>query len=114
MHNYDIKYEPSTPFSSAVIIVASLIGTLMMQPDVGQVPQLDLSILLRSPVRVEESSNTFGQHANSFTGEYENQISMFEENIASFYAQFLGMQEPLGKEFEEVLYNNLWDLLVHT
>ncbi len=114
MDNYDIKHEPNTSFGSAVVIAASLIGTLMMQQDVGHGSQLDVSLLLRPPVRIEETSNTFGQHVNSFTGEYENPIFRFEENIASFYAQFLGMQEPLGKEFEEVLYDNLWDLFVHT
>ena len=26
------------------------------------------------------------------------------------YRKLLSMQEPLGKEFERVLYDNLWDL----
>ena len=114
MDNYDFKYEQGTSFGSAIVIAASLIGSLMMQPDIGQASQRDISLLLRPPAIIEESSNTFGQHVNSFTGEYENQIFSFEENVASFYTQFLGVQEPLGKEFEEILYNNLWDLLVHT
>lgn len=114
MNNYDIKYESGTSFGSAVVIAASLIGTLMMQPDVGQSTQRDISLLLRSPVKIEESSNTFGQCTNSFTGEYETPILGFEENVTSFYAQLLAMQEPLGREFEEVLYDNIWDLLVRS
>jgi hypothetical protein len=112
MDNYDIKHEPGTSFGSAIVIAASLIGTLMMRPDVGQTSQRDISLLLSSPVKIEESSSTFGQYTNSFTGEYETPILSFEENVASFYAQLLTMQEPLGREFEEVLYDNLWDLLV--
>jgi len=38
----------------------------------------------------------------------------FEETVASFYEQFLTMQEPLGKEFEQVLHDNLWNLIVRT
>jgi hypothetical protein len=114
MDNYDIKYEPGTSFGSSIVIAASLIATLMMGPEAGQSSLSDVSLLLCPPVKVEHNSNTFGHHTNLFTGEYENQIFNFEENVASFYAQLLAIQEPLGKEFEEVLYDNLWDLLVHT
>ena len=36
----------------------------------------------------------------------------FEEKIADFYADLLFKQEPLGEEFEKVLYENLWDLYI--
>jgi hypothetical protein len=30
--------------------------------------------------------------------------------ISNFYASLLEQSEPIGREFEEVLYGNLWDL----
>ena len=38
--------------------------------------------------------------------------SEFESYLADFYKALLESQEPLGPEFEAVLYENLWDLLV--
>jgi hypothetical protein len=114
MDNYAIKHESNTSFGSTMVIAAGLIGSLMLKPDVGQISQADISLLWRPPVRIEEISKTFGKYTNSFTGEYENLSVSFEESIASFYAQLLTMQEPLGKEFEQVLYDNLWDLIVRT
>ena len=35
-----------------------------------------------------------------------------EEIISEFYSLLLSKQEPLGPEFETVLYGNLWDLYV--
>ncbi len=36
----------------------------------------------------------------------------FEESISEFYKKLLAKQEPLGVEFETVLNDNFWDLLV--
>lgn len=113
MNNYAIKHESNTSFGSAMVIVAGLVGSLMLQPDVGQISP-DISLLRGPSVIKEEISKTFGKYTNSFTGEYENPSVSFEETIASFYAKFLSTQEPLGKEFEQVLYDNLWDLIVRT
>jgi len=113
MNNYAIKHESNTSFGSAIVIVAGLVGSLMLKPDVGQISS-DISLLRRPSVRIEEISKTFGKYTNSFTGEYENPSVSFEETIASFYAKFLTTQEPLGKEFEQVLYDYLWDLIVRT
>jgi len=42
-------------------------------------------------------------------GDYQgnDQIVML---VSNFYSQLLVKQEPLGNEFEKVLYDNLWDL----
>lgn len=32
------------------------------------------------------------------------------DHVTSFYAKLLSSQEPLGVEFEKVLYDNLWEL----
>lgn len=115
MNDYAIKQESSTSDSTAIGVARLMVGTLLvMQLGVGQGQETDISLTRRPPVRIEEISKTFGQHTNSFTGDYEIQSVSFEETVASFYAQFLAAQEPLGKEFEQVLYDNLWDLLVRT
>ena len=47
-----------------------------------------------------------------FTGMYNNYSSDFDAAISHFYAELSARQEPLGKEFEKVLYDNLWELYV--
>jgi hypothetical protein len=114
MSNYSVKQASSTVAGSAIVTVGLMGALLMAQLGVGQSSQPDISLLRHPAVRIGEISKTFGQYTNSFTGEYENPSISFEETITSFYAQFLTKQEPLGKEFEQVLYDNLWDLLVRT
>ena len=62
----------------------------------------------------EQTPKTFGQYTSAFTGEDEYLSPHFEENVAAFYAKLLKEQEPLGKEFEQVLHDNFWDLLIRT
>lgn len=40
-------------------------------------------------------------------------MSEADNRIADFFRHLAAKQEPLGKEFEEVLNANLWDLYVH-
>lgn len=37
-------------------------------------------------------------------------VDNFEQVIHDFYSELLAHQEPLGEQFEAVLFNNLWDL----
>ena len=34
------------------------------------------------------------------------------EELEEFYLRLLESQEPLGEEFEKILYENIWDLYV--
>jgi hypothetical protein len=66
---------------------------------------------------VPQNSGTYSQFQsmflqNMFTGEPKKFSSDFESTISGFYAALLAKQQPLGKEFEKVLYDNLWDLYV--
>ena len=54
-----------------------------------------------------KSYTTYG---NFITGEYYQIRYNFEESVSNFYAKLLSNQEPLGADFEKVLYDNLWDL----
>ncbi len=115
MNDYTINQETNTSGAIAIIIGAGLLlGSF--GPILGDGPNSknDIASLVRSPVKIEKSSRTFGQYSNQFTGEYESLDLSFEDKLASFYAQLLAKQEPLGKEFEQVLFDNLWDLLVRT
>jgi hypothetical protein len=121
MDNYAVLQASSTPANSAVIIQPSLslglAGALLIaQLSVGQnpAPAPSMSNPRHSQVRILQNSPTFGRYTNLFTGEYEHSKFNFEGSIASFYAQLLSKQQPLGKEFEQVLHDNLWDLLVST
>jgi len=45
-------------------------------------------------------------------GQYriEESDKEFVETVSSFYASLSSKQEPLGRDFEKVLNENLWDL----
>jgi len=49
-----------------------------------------------------------------FATAYQSQTVDFEGAITAFYASLLARQQPLGKEFETVLYDSLWDLYVRS
>lgn len=53
---------------------------------------------------------TVGQHQNTFTGAYSHRKRDPEDAINEYYSGLLTKQEVLGKEFEKVLHDNLWDL----
>jgi hypothetical protein len=108
MNKRDIQQASSTSDGIAIIVVL-----LMTQSAVGQHPKSNICLPEYPPIRIEENSKTFGQYTNSFV-EHKHLGVSFEETVASFYEQFLTMQEPLGKEFEQVLHDNLWNLIVRT
>jgi hypothetical protein len=56
---------------------------------------------------------TIGQYGNLFVSADVSQID-FEGAVAAFYSTLLAKQEPLGSEFEQVLYDNLWELYVRS
>ena len=53
---------------------------------------------------------TFDSFRGSITGQYDLNPIKFEQSVGNFYARLLSSQEPLGAEFEKVLFDNLWDL----
>ena len=55
-------------------------------------------------------SATFDFFRGGITGQYDLTPLHFEQVVGNFYARLLSSQEPLGVEFETVLFDNLWDL----
>ena len=49
------------------------------------------------------------QYNSAIRDDYQGS-AQFEIAVSNFYARLLSSQEPLGIEFEKVLYNNLWEL----
>ena len=48
---------------------------------------------------------------NILTGYYPSSVeTTFEAVVTSFFQELSSNQEPLGSEFERVLFENLWDL----
>ena len=53
---------------------------------------------------------TFDSFRGGITGQYDLNPLHFEQVVGNFYARLLSSQEPLGVEFEKVLFDNLWNL----
>lgn len=62
------------------------------------------------PYTSSGSGATFDTFRGTVSGQYDRSAVKFEQAVGNFYAQLLLHQEPLGAEFEKVLYDNLWDL----
>jgi hypothetical protein len=60
---------------------------------------------------LDQSSSTTSEQ-NYLVGQYRIKESdkEFVETVFSFYASLSSKQEPLGRDFEKVLNENLWDL----
>jgi hypothetical protein len=59
------------------------------------------------------SPSTYGEHAGLFSASGLAAIAVAASSIDSFYADLLIKQERLGKELEQALFENLWDLYAH-
>jgi hypothetical protein len=109
MTNYCTKQESETSAGTyrlnlfPLLLVAGLTAQ-SLQPIPSNIP----------PYTITESSKTFGLLENIFTGDYEDATSDFERSMTAFYASLLEKQEPLGKEFEDVLDENRWNLYVRS
>jgi hypothetical protein len=94
--------------ASAVLTAGLLMAGLAPSSQFAQQP-LDYR-----EYKTHHQPSSFGQLPNMFTGAYDQCDLGFEATLAQFYSKLLAKQEPLGKEFETVLYDNLWDLYVRT
>jgi hypothetical protein len=90
------------------VVAAALVAASLAFASSGQpIPQVQTANLLERP-------GTVGQFGNVFARSYDQENHEFEEAIARFYSELLAEQEPLGREFEQVLYTNLWTLYVRS
>lgn len=108
--SYRFDHTPSTNSSSIVCVLglgpAVLLTGMLLAPTLNEVGVTRRYDRYTAPI-----NGTYSALQNAFTGEYTKQKTLdFEGLVTEFYAALLGQQEPLGAEFEKILYENLWEL----
>src|SRR5437870_813488 len=104
MSNYFIQTQPDT--CGTLSLPKGLICSVMLAGLAHQVqePQNTLSLLHPHSVKLQETSQTFGQFSNAFTGLYELSNPDFGKALGAVYSNLLARQESLGQEFEKVFF----------
>jgi hypothetical protein len=111
MLSYSFDHTPSTNSSSTVCVPALGAAVLLTGMLLASIPSESTAPHRIDRYDVPQLNGTFSQLQNPFTGEYTKQSDFdFAGSLTTFYATLLGQQEPLGAEFEKVLYDNLWEL----
>lgn len=113
MTSYSLRQESGTSASGAATINSLLIKP-MLYAGIIAAPLLPHAALFNKAYSINETPKTFGQLSSPFSGAFENSTADFEDVVATFYASLLNNQQPLGKEFEDVLNANLWDLYIRS
>jgi hypothetical protein len=102
---YHLEQRPSTAGSAAYVLLVAGLALVAQQP----MPRATFPA-----VTAVVRPSTIGQYGDLFASAYQSQTVDFEGAITAFYATLLAKQQPLGKEFEKVLYDNLADLYVRS
>lgn len=107
---YELRYgQSSSTFS--YVLMAGLVAAQLMQSNPAHSERANHSSgSLRGIYSATGNTNTFSTYGNPLSGAYEVGSYDFEFAVSGFYSRLLEGQEPLGAEFEKVLYDNLWDL----
>lgn len=108
MLNY--RHEQTPPTLAQIAIVSA--SLMVSMPTFASATRTDIRSERHAvPYSIIASSSSYGPVATSIkelTGDVSE--SDFIGSITKFYASLLERQQPLGAEFERVLYDNLWDL----
>lgn len=110
-----IRYEQSQTTSySGLMSAAVLAGTMISGYPSNLLAEGLTSHQNRHACEVifvtKSNKQTFSRYSSPITGEFITATVTFEQAVSNFYARLMVNQEPLGAEFEKVLYENLWDL----
>jgi hypothetical protein len=106
----EIRYSQGASTFSSVLAVGLIAAQLLNSPfETNTDDQLAIP-LTQDIYSIRGSKYTFNSYGNPITGDYESAPIGFEQKVGNFYGRLLASQEPLGPEFEKVLYENLWDL----
>jgi hypothetical protein len=109
---YVYQAYPTFPFQ-LIPENAQLFGGLPIFSSPSSTCELpSLHLLSSQYVDIEKSQESYGPLSNPFTGEFESKAISFEHEIAGFYAKLLSSSQRLDPDFEEILYENLWDLYI--
>jgi len=109
MNSYSTKQASLTACN--IVVYGLLASQGLAHADASATPDAATHGLSLHSYETLANTPSFGRFG-SFN--YGNQLQAidqeFVEIVSNFYAQLLENQEPLGQEFEQVLYDNLWDL----
>lgn len=109
MNNY--LTEQSSWSTSNVVIYGMLATQLLATGTAQAIQPADEQKLVQQPYEVHASPSSYDQLSGVTYDAHER--STDEQLIAAvsgFYSNLLENSEPLGREFEQVLNENLWDL----
>jgi hypothetical protein len=104
----DISNKQASGTFSQLVVIAGLFAAQAFPPlaEEGVVAKRNMHL----PYLSNCTQATFDLYSNPITGNYTPAKSTFEQKIGNFYAKLSAKQEPLGADFEKVLYDSLWDL----
>ncbi len=109
MSEISYSHQRSSTFSQ-VVIAGIMAAQVLHAVPTHNVAAEHHKPLLRDAYSLEGNKATYNSYSAPITGEYTFAPDGFEQSVGDFYARLLGSQEPLGAEFEKVLYENIWDL----
>jgi hypothetical protein len=110
MNNFGLnQYSSSGSFDlSGLFAMFHLASEKDISDDIART--MSNPLFMPVPYRLFATPATFDQCRTILMGEYRQERTRFENDIAGFYAKLLTNQESLEDSFEKVLYSNLWDL----
>lgn len=106
---YTSQVSKTASYISAGLIVASMlpVKTLVQIEPVTSVrdrPYLTL------PADSIPFASAYNKYVVSSRSSLKQESTSFEGDVTDFFQKLSAEQEPLGREFEQVLFDNLWDL----
>ncbi|BEV06874.1 hypothetical protein [Methylophilus sp. DW102] len=116
MHRVEITTDLPRSYSPVVVIGAALFLGAPVLTDTPATDATHVKPVIRNlssgqRVYVDEQNSTYYNFSKSPTGQVKiTNEPTFEHTVQQFYTTLLSGQEPLGKEFEQVLFDNLIDL----
>lgn len=103
--------QVSSTFSYALVAAGLLSSSLQMPaPFIEHAVDYGHKGIFQRSYAADGNAPTFNTFGSHIVGVYNLTINGFERAVGNFYNRLLTSQEPLGAEFEKVLYANLWDL----
>ena len=104
MSNFILNQQPST-IGSVIIMSGMLVGQALF----SDIDKVYVNDTFKNEADTSGTFSEYSQITNNHL-QYKPTKDVFEKSIMGFYTRLLASQEPLGTEFEEVLFDNLWDL----
>lgn len=106
----EIRYNFASSTMSSVVMAGLFSMAGLNAPHERVMQMTDVHPVLGNTYSSGGRGATFDSFRGSITGQYDLSPIKFEQAVGNFYARLLSSQEPLGEEFEKVLFDNLWDL----